>query len=128
MTSQKTQVKSNQAAAKLSAMMNLCFYSWAGQALPFSNSICLHCLGNTCAPPESIANATYTITSLAVGGSVLYTCDYGYVATSGNLTMACDSNGQWKGYLPTCSGSSYTSHWKNCTKAWKRVHPCWAYF
>lgn len=41
----------------------------------------------------------------SVNGSLLYSCDDGFEATSGNLSRECTLNGTWSGGPPICSGT-----------------------
>lgn len=40
----------------------------------------------------------------SVNGSLLYSCDDGFEATSGNLSRECTLNGTWNGEPPVCAG------------------------
>ncbi|CAG2205383.1 CSMD [Mytilus edulis] len=58
-----------------------------------------------CLYPETVGNATFNVSGLRYGDSIVYTCKSGYSHGSGDLTRICCRNGQWSGIVPTCKES-----------------------
>ncbi|CAC5390118.1 Neurogenic locus protein delta,Protein eyes shut homolog,Neurogenic locus Notch protein,Neurogenic locus notch homolog protein 3,Protein eyes shut,Protocadherin Fat 4,Delta and Notch-like epidermal growth factor-related receptor,Delta-like protein C,Protein slit,Neurogenic locus notch homolog protein 1,Fibropellin-3,Protein jagged-1a,Sushi, von Willebrand factor type A, EGF and pentraxin domain-containing protein 1,Protein jagged-2,Neurogenic locus notch homolog protein 2,Delta-like protein B,Protein crumb len=56
-----------------------------------------------CREPDSVMDATTTIDTLEVGGTVTYVCDFGYLMSSGDSILTCRIGPFWEGTLPTCS-------------------------
>lgn len=57
-------------------------------------------------PRISVAQGTTTDSCAAatVGQVCTITCNSGYALTGGSGTLICQSNGQWSGSIPTCTG------------------------
>ena len=57
-----------------------------------------------CTKPElnSSVLITYESFMYRYGEQVKLECEAGYVLISGNLTLTCDDNSSWRGYLPIC--------------------------
>lgn len=62
-----------------------------------------------CGPPPNVLHADYnsSISTTTVGAIVVYECDNGYTLSSGELIIACRSNGTWDGYGPICVAGLY---------------------
>jgi len=58
-----------------------------------------------CSNPTQITHAAMSLTGNDIGNTVTYTCVSGYNQSSGDLTLACNDNGQWSGTFPVCEGT-----------------------
>ncbi|XP_076085388.1 sushi, von Willebrand factor type A, EGF and pentraxin domain-containing protein 1-like [Mytilus galloprovincialis] len=56
-----------------------------------------------CTTPGSLLHASATVSGLAVGQTVTYTCDFGYAHTSGDSVWTCEVGPSWRGIIPVCS-------------------------
>ncbi|XP_071136876.1 C4b-binding protein beta chain-like [Mytilus edulis] len=72
------------------------------------------CIDNSeCLYPETVGNATFNVSGLRYGDSIVYTCKSGYSHGSGDLTRICCRNGQWSGIVPTCKESKQQTKGSN---------------
>ena len=63
----------------------------------------LDIIGISCGEPEVVVDARRTGTYL-YGDIVVYTCQSGFVLTSGDVTLECQADGRWEGEAPHCTG------------------------
>ena len=58
---------------------------------------------NTCTV-QTVSNATPVPSgTIDYNSEVIYTCEYGYSHTAGNLTLSCQANGSLTGSTPVCT-------------------------
>ena len=67
-------------------------------------------LSGSCGTPRSLSSGERSYSSTTVGSRVTYTCNTGYLRTSGSSSRTCQSNGQWSGTHPTCTRKSTLCH------------------
>ncbi|KAI0219897.1 hypothetical protein LSAT2_028566, partial [Lamellibrachia satsuma] len=62
----------------------------------------------SCPEPPLVTGATYTPTGNYIYESnVVFTCDPGFVMTTGDDTLYCGGDGEWVGDTPTCTGCGF---------------------
>ena len=50
-------------------------------------------------PPDGVVSLS---DGTAFGSQATYTCNDGFVISSGDDTRTCEANGEWSGTIPTC--------------------------
>ena len=70
----------------------------------------LYQLSGSCGTPRSLSNGERSYSRTTVGSRVTYTCNTGYLRTSGSSRRTCQSDGQWSGSHPTCTRKSALCH------------------
>ena len=64
-------------------------------------------VGVVCPDLENPPNGTVSLSMETVFESqAAYTCNDGFVISSGDDTRTCEANGQWSGTIPTCGKHS----------------------
>ena len=77
-------------------------YEMWDNAFPQSNLLLLHPAIN-CDDPGTPANGQRSLSSTTYNSIVTYTCDVGYTLQGAN-SRTCQSDGQWSGSVPQCTG------------------------
>ena len=72
-------------------------------------------LPGSCGTPRYLSNGQRRYSSTTVGYAVTYTCNTGYLRTSGSSSRTCQSNGLWSGTHPTCTRKSTLCHYISFT-------------
>ncbi|CAG2214236.1 CSMD [Mytilus edulis] len=75
-----------------------------------------------CTTPGSVLHASATVSGLAVGQTVTYTCDFGYVHTNGDSVLTCEVGPSWRGIIPVCS-SKYSVLTYEVGPSWRGIIP-----
>ena len=57
--------------------------------------------------PLRVQNATFHDIAIVSGEAIVYSCDVGYVHTTGDLSRTCLRDGTWDGTLPVCEGKNW---------------------
>ncbi|XP_071147176.1 neurogenic locus notch homolog protein 1-like [Mytilus edulis] len=83
-----------------------------------------------CTTPGSVLHASASVSGLAVGQTVTYTCDFGYAHTSGYSVLTCEVGPSWRGIIPVCSmGPSWRGIIPVCSSKYSvltcEVGPSW---
>ena len=62
-------------------------------------------VASNCGHPGIVAHGAASFGGTSVGWTANFTCNKGYMMTSGSEMRTCQTNGIWSGILPVCSGT-----------------------